>query len=390
MQVSRRFSIAFGVAGVLVMSCASAVRAAGPASVTVRVEGTTETKLPPTQVTTTTEPVVKDGVAEDSCPGTSALGALQLGTAGNWSGPWEPKFRQYEIASIEGESHPFFSGEYWNLWINHVSSEKGACEAEPQSGQEVLLAPCSETSECPGTLGIEAPASAGVGESVQVTIEKYDATGHASPISGATVTGATMHTNASGQTIVTFSSGGEVTVRAEAADAIRTEAIVCVHHGNDGTCGFPASSGGGAGGIAGGSGVAGSRSTAPFAIVARATGVREGRVYPPAEAPRLLKGKVNVTTGLKDVKLRLTRMQRLSGGGHRCAYYDGSTERFRSMRCGAANGKFFAVGSAASFSYLLPSALAPGRYVLDIQATDAAGDTTTLARGSSRVVFYVS
>ena len=49
----------------------------------------------------------------------------------------------------------------------------------------------------------------------------------------------------------------------------------------------------------------------------------------------------------------------------------------------------FKVSTAPSFSYLLPSTLAPGRYVLDIQATDVAGNRTTLARGTSRIVFYV-
>ncbi|MCW3068353.1 MAG: hypothetical protein JWL67_978, partial [Solirubrobacterales bacterium] len=50
---------------------------------------------------------------------------------------------------------------------------------------------------------------------------------------------------------------------------------------------------------------------------------------------------------------------------------------------------FFKVSAAALYSYLLPEALRPGRYVLDIQATDVAGNRTTLARGTSRLVFYV-
>ena len=62
-------------------------------------------------------------------------------------------------------------------------------------------------------------------------------------------------------------------------------------------------------------------------------------------------------------------------------------ERFLRARC--AEGSFFKVSTTGSFSYLLPSALQPGRYVLDIKASDAAGNTTTLARGTSRIVFYV-
>ncbi len=59
------------------------------------------------------------------------------------------------------------------------------------------------------------------------------------------------------------------------------------------------------------------------------------------------------------------------------------------MRARCGTGKPFQVSTNGLFSYLLPSALAPGRYVLDIQATDAAGNRTTLARGTSRIVFYV-
>ena len=104
----------------------------------------------------------------------------------------------------------------------------------------------------------------------------------------------------------------------------------------------------------------------------------------PGQAPRVLQGTVDLHAALQDVKLRLTRTQ-----GRKCSYYDGVTERFRAMGCGAAHGVYFSVGSQASFSYLLPETLAPGRYVLDIEATDTAGEHTTLARGTSRIVFYV-
>jgi hypothetical protein len=63
-------------------------------------------------------------------------------------------------------------------------------------------------------------------------------------------------------------------------------------------------------------------------------------------------------------------------------------ERFVKARCG--HESFFKVSSGGtSFSYLLPSKLPPGRYVFEIQATDAAGDHSALHQGSSRVVFYV-
>jgi hypothetical protein len=43
----------------------------------------------------------------------------------------------------------------------------------------------------------------------------------------------------------------------------------------------------------------------------------------------------------------------------------------------------------ASVSYLLPHRLRRGRYVLDVIAVDGAGNREPLARGTSRVVFFV-
>jgi hypothetical protein len=82
------------------------------------------------------------------------------------------------------------------------------------------------------------------------------------------------------------------------------------------------------------------------------------------------------------VSLRLRRSYR-----GRCYGFDGASVRFVRSRCG--QGSFFKVSKSSAFSYLLPAALARGRYVLDVQATDAAGNKTSLARGSSRIVFYV-
>jgi hypothetical protein len=50
------------------------------------------------------------------------------------------------------------------------------------------------------------------------------------------------------------------------------------------------------------------------------------------------------------------------------------------------------VGTTADWSYLLPSALGRGRYVLDVFVTDGRGNrlaSRDLQRGSSRVVFTV-
>jgi hypothetical protein len=380
MLVSRRISLALAAVCLSLMMFASGAFAAGPASVIVRVEGTNETLVPPTEVTTTTSPVVKDGNSEDSCPGTSGLGALQLATGGNWSGPWEATYKQYEIYSIDGENHAFGGGSYWDLWINHMASEVGACNAELETGEEVLLFPCSEEAkECPTPLGIHAPVAVDVEEPVLVSVTKYSASGVESPAANVTIAAGPTDaiTNANGQVTVKFPNAGDVTVRASEPEFVRTEATVCVYNGNDGTCGRPSPSGSVSAG-----GPLSPPYTGPYAVVAKAVGVIDGHVYSRKDAPSVLAGSVLAHTAVASVSLELRRSYK-----GRCYAYDGVSTRFIKARCG--QGSFFKVSTTPSFSYLLPSALAPGRYVLDIQATDAAGNHSTLARGSSRIVFYV-
>jgi hypothetical protein len=394
MLVSRRLSPALG-ATCLCLAFASSAIAAGPATVTVRVEGLSETKLPATQVTTNTTPVVKDGNPEHSCSGTSAIGALEFATAGNWSGPWNAGFKQYEIYSIAGETHLFepaaTANYFWSLWIDEKEAEVGACGAELQPGDRVVLFPGCFGSACPAALlplGIEAPASANVGEPVSVTVKRYSASGQASEAAGATVTAgaSTASTDAKGHATVSFAHTGQVTVRAEAPESVRDEVTLCVHNGNDGNCGTqaPGSSAPSVGGGSNTSGVATfvSRYTGPYALVAGTTGLIDGHVYRRGQAPKVIAGSILAHSAVSSVSIELRRRYR-----GRCYAYDGTRERFRSAHCGT--GSFFKVSANGAFSYLLPEALEPGRYVLDVQASDIAGNRTTLARGSSRLVFYV-
>jgi hypothetical protein len=399
MFTSRSLSAALGAA-CLSLAVVSTALASGPATVTVRVEGLSETKLPSTQVTTTATPVVKDGNPEHACSGTSALGALELGTRGSWSGPWNSGFKQYEIYSIEGETHLFepesSANYYWSLWIDEKEAFVGACEAELTAGDRVLFFPACFGSACPppmSPLGIQAPASANVGEPISVTVTKYASGGEAAAAPGATVAGAGANatTDAAGNATLAFSHAGLITLAATAPDAVRTETTVCVHAGSDGSCGTRAPSGTAApsssgtptgstntGGVASFVG----RYTGPFALVASATGLLDGHVYARGRSPRVLSGNILAHSPVSAVSLELRRRYRGI-----CSAYDGVSERFRRASCGS--GSFFRVSSTGVFSYLLPAALGPGRYVLDVQASDVAGNRTTLARGTSRLVFYV-
>jgi hypothetical protein len=376
--------------------------AGSPATVTVRVLGPAPSYtalIPPTQVTTTTAPVVNDGEPTHSCLGTSAAGALQLATAGDWQGKWfdEGEATGYFVETIEGTTPPAASS-YWSFWLNNREATEGICESELEAGDQVLFFPeCF--GECPAppgsthVLGIEGPATAEVGQPTSVTVVSYNTKGERSPAAGVNVGGwgASATTNFEGKATVTFPGDETYTLRATGANgenplAVPGEAVVCAHEGNDGQCGTSRPPGS----LTASGGTTTTTTTTltppytgPYAVVAAVTGIHEGRVYPRAKAPRVLTGTVSAHASVTSISLRLRRSYH-----GRCWAYSGSRERFERDRCG--RGSFFGVASGGdSFSYLLPSRLPPGRYVLDIAASDSAGDHAPLDRGSSRVVFYV-
>jgi hypothetical protein len=398
MPASRRIVLAVCLACLSVSLFASAASAAGPATVTVRVQGLDgETLLAQTPVTTNTTPIP---VESGSCSGTSAGGALYDATHGDWRVKYGGE--GVEIDGIEALNFPALAenpGIYWAFWLNGEYANAGACAEEVSAGAHIVfVAQCYETGvDCPSAttpdyfLTTTAPAAStvNVGESVSVTISSRSTeTGQPElslPAEAMVSAGAVSVTpTEAGVATFSFASAGTYTVQAHAPDSVSSDSYtICVHDGNDGNCGTTAASGA--------SGSGSSAVTAlptappykgPYALVAKATGVTEGHVYPRGGAPRVLSGSVVAHSPIASVSIELRREYR-----GRCYAYEGLRERFLGARCG--EGSFFKVSTAGSFSYLLPSALPPGRYVLDIKASDAAGNTTTLARGTSRIVFYV-
>jgi hypothetical protein len=390
---------AVAVAAVLAPVGASQASAAEPETVTVRVEGFNGvTLLGQTQVTTSTTAIPVEGA---SCSGTSAGGALYDAIHGNWQVKNEPE--GISILGIDGvDLPPFGVGNYayWSLWVNSEFASSGACTQEVGPNAHIVFA-----GQC-FALGAECPTSAsapdhfltstpptssavGVGEPVSVTIGALStiSAGQESLPGGVSVTGGSLSAapNAQGVATLSFGAAGTYTLQAHAPDSVPSDSYaVCVHNGNDGTCGTSAPSGSGG---ATASGVSGFKTAAipyrgPYALVADVSDVINGHFYRRGGAPRLLSGTVLAHSSVSSVSLELRRQYR-----GRCYAYDGVRARFLAARCG--HGSFFAVSGTGKFSYLLPSSLAPGRYVLDVQAHDVAGNTTTLARGTSRVVFHV-
>ena len=366
----------------------AAAFAAGPAGVTVRVEGTSDTLLARTPVQTTTTPVVKDGNPAHSCSGTSVAGALELATSGNWSGTWFDNFG-YSVDVILGESHQFGSGHFWSEFLNGVPG-LGACADELSQGDEVLFAPEPESGSGENPMYLAVPPTAQKGAPFNVTVTEKQPDGTTDPVQGASVGGAT--TDANGIAAVTVGATGPAGLRATHAGNIRTATeTVCVHDGDDGTCGTtkpgdtpPPPAPCIHDGDDGTCGTPDHKATYGFI-----KSIREHQHFRHRHGPRELQGTSDPDpSGLKDVQLRLT----VRAHGNRCATFSSARLRFVHMkRCGARRGKWFSIGSKADWTYLLPKALGRGRYVLDLKTIDGAGNADSkLARTRNRVVFFVA
>ncbi len=379
--------------------------AGAPATVTVRVVGLTGTTLlPQTQVTTTTTPIDPDGKSADTCPGTSAGGALYDATQGNWVVKYDEGLG-YEIDGIQGLNFPPFSvsspaDAYWSFWLNDAPATAGACEQEVAPGSDVVFfAQCERLgTDCPSNkaepehfLTEAVPSTAQVGTPVAVTVGSLSTEAgkaEASLPGGVTVSAGSLSAtpNALGVAMLTFPSVGTYTVAAAAPDSVPSDPhTICVHNGNDGTCGTtivacPADTSG----CEGGHVEKILPPPPPLPDMPRAGGVVNGHIYSRRGAPRILEGSIEVPLGdtLHEVRIALER-----NFHHRCFAFSGRRGAF--VRAGCHATRFFDVADTTSFSYLLPARLPAGRYVYDIEAVDDAGQVTSLASGVSHVVFDV-
>lgn len=226
------------------VAAAATAHAALPAGVTVRVEGLKSTLLGPTLVTLTSTPVIKDGKSADSCPGTSALGALNDATRGAWSGSWSSSYKDYFVTGIEGVNYGATASYYWAFWDNNKPAAVGACGLDPKPGSSVLFFPeydgKNKSIVAPSVLGASAPGIAVIGKPFTVTVASYaNANGKRSVASGAKIVaaGKTTTTTASGTATLSLAKAGNVTLDVSAPNSVRTEATVCVQAAGAHTCG---------------------------------------------------------------------------------------------------------------------------------------------------------
>jgi len=384
----------------------------------MRVEGTAQTLLAPTVVTTDVAAFhpANDPVGGRTCPGTSAARALEVSTGGTWGGTYFTSFGDYEVTSILGEAHPTggTDGSYWSFWVNNAPAQVGICQQQLNPGDQVLFFPdcfgsCPAGFVSPDVLGISAPTVVQSGTPFTASVVSYpNAGGPAKSLVGATITGggANAATGAGGQATVTLNTPGSYLLRATAPNAVRTESVICVHNGNDGNCGTTKDKPGApvTGPAAGTTTTPGGTTTTTpgagcstngadghcgtldkTAPIARLE-IAEGRHYAHGKGPRLLKGTVGADpSGLRSIRLRLTRQSH----GH-CQVFSPSTTTLVAGACKVDLAPWFKVGPPSPFSYLLKKRLPAGRYVLDVEATDNAGNVQAKqVPGRSRIVFRV-
>lgn len=329
---------------------APVAHAGSPARVSVRAEAPGRTLVDATLTTTRTAVVGKDGNRAHSCTGTSAAGALDQATAGDWAASWFDGLG-YAVDAIGGVRAPADFSAYWALWVNGRSSATGLCDTELKPGDDVLEFLCTSTpdfSSCtnlPLDLEVVRPQLGSM--DVKVVLLKGDGT--STPVADATVQGGkqSVRTGADGKATVTLPLG-QSALRATHAGDVPSARLHCQHgvtaHGRGARCG--------------------SSDSTPPALTLK--GIADGQTFTADKAPRVLRGGAVDPEGA-GVAFRLTRR-----AGGTCTAFDGNRSRFRP--CGRRGAPLVDAGDGPRWSYLLPVRLQPGSYRLVVIATDDPGN----------------
>jgi hypothetical protein len=349
---------------------------AAPVTVNLRVEGSTET-LFEGPVTTDAKALNKDNTGAHPCDGTNAganpqpgptmTGAMDDGitSAGlTWKGSWSSGFSDFSIDAIGPDAVPPSFDPYWGYFLNNVASQIGGCQQQVAQGDDVLFAFASFRSKL---LLLAAPARAATGEAFPVTVQQNGGNGGSStPASGADVAGTT--TDASGHATLSFADAGNHVLKASRSDSIRSNAAtVCVYVPGSGGCGTDKPS------------ETPTEQTAEPPPPAKDTMPPVVHVGSPKarknyfSGPRELSGTIDEAGGIAQVFLRLRATHgRDAGSGSKCRWFSGKRGVFTHRTVTSSKARFFRIGSKADWSYLLPSRLGKGSYVLDVKVLDRA------------------
>lgn len=360
---------------VLSLVAASQALAAVGDTAYIRIEGQSTTLVPRTPV------VLQAGTVpgNSGCPMSTVGGAIELATHGNWD---RSQGKGGLTQTIAGETHKFDNSDYWAGWVNNRYG--GAfCGQELSQNDEVLVLvdvsePVAPFRSTVFALTLGTPRAVTSGQQFTVSATYYDnqatpaafpeaGNGFPKPAAGVTISGggASAVTGADGKARIRLSHTGTVLFKGTKGGMRTTTYPVCVQPPDKSSCGVPV------------------KPVAPRP--GTVTGISGGQHFSAGSAPRRLAGRfVLGNSGLRSVRLRLQRTLR-----SHCQYYSALVERFRGTRRCGANGLaagyyWYRIGQQADWSYLLPQRLGPGRYVLEVAATDRRG-----TRVVKRVVFTV-
>jgi hypothetical protein len=115
----------------------TSLAAKGP-KVSVTIIGKTKTLLSARPVQTTAGWITRGGAPSGKCPASSAQGALNVATHGNWKGSWYSSYHEYYITGILGDNETT-KKYYWGLYVNGKSSSKGACDVKLKAGDKLVF-----------------------------------------------------------------------------------------------------------------------------------------------------------------------------------------------------------------------------------------------------------
>jgi hypothetical protein len=235
-MLNRLRRTALPVALTLYALAAAPAADAVPVTVNLRVEGVADTIFDGQVVTdahrttTPSDGVARpcDGTNNGGAPNPTAIGALDDGSkAGGfaWDARWTDDFggEYYPFLQIGSETIES-SSHYLAFYLNWVYADLGGCSQSVKQGDDVLFAHSNFSQS--KVLRLSGPATATTGESVTVHAEEFDGF-HGTPASGASVGGAS--TGADGSATLSFAEKGIYRLKAERADAVRSNAVVlCV------------------------------------------------------------------------------------------------------------------------------------------------------------------
>jgi hypothetical protein len=216
------------IAALALLSLAPAqVALAAPVGSTVRVEGASKTilEVPVTSdghdVTTAsggTHPC--DGTNNGAYPSPVPTPTAALDDAARENNvTFDAEWFGTDFFVTRVADEPQTSSQFWGLFVNGKLSNVGGCQVKLNQGDETLYA--FDAFSKTAVLRLAGPGAATVGQPVNVTVTDSQ---NDIPAAGASVGGAT--TGADGVAAVTFGEEGIYRLKAERADAVRSNALV--------------------------------------------------------------------------------------------------------------------------------------------------------------------